>query len=163
MHLVELHAQVGDAAAFALACFQVEQEGVAVGLDGAQLVQIGVEAGGDALHVGKAFDWLAELQDDTHTAANVARSQPVRVYAAEELDLLDAECRGFLMALEQRGVLDAEARERVIERALALEQSPVDLHDLKWVVLLVLYNTPDREAGYAWMESELLGAHMRRN
>ncbi|MBL0030017.1 MAG: DUF494 domain-containing protein [Rhodanobacteraceae bacterium] len=122
-----------------------------------------IDAGFDALHVGKAFDWLAELQDDTHTAANVARSQPVRVYAAEELDLLDAECRGFLMALEQRGVLDAEARERVIERALALEQSPVDLHDLKWVVLLVLYNTPDREAGYAWMESELLGAHMRRN
>jgi len=71
--------------------------------------------------------------------------------------------RGFLLALEQRGVLDADARERVIERALALEQSPVDLHDLKWVVLLVLYNTPDREAGYAWMESQLLGAHMARN
>jgi len=27
----------------------------------------------------------------------------------------------------------------------------------------VLYNTPDREAGYAWMESQLLGAHMARN
>ncbi len=67
------------------------------------------------------------------------------------------------MALEQRGVLDAEARERVIERALALEQSPVDLNDLKWVVLLVLYNTPDREAGYAWMESELLSTHKARN
>lgn len=122
-----------------------------------------IDAGFDALHIGKAFDWLAELQDDSHSAANIARSQPVRIYAPEELDLLDAECRGFLMALEQRGVLDAEARERVIERALALEQSPVDLNDLKWVVLLVLYNTPNREAGYAWMESELLGAHLRHN
>ena len=122
-----------------------------------------IDAGFDALHVGKAFDWLADLQDDTGSAPNRAPSQPLRVFAPEELDLLDADCRGFLLLLEQRGVLDADARERVIERALALEQSPVDLHDLKWVVLLVLYNTPDREAGYAWMESQLLGAHMARN
>nr|MBP6079532.1 DUF494 domain-containing protein [Xanthomonadales bacterium] len=112
-----------------------------------------IDAGFDALHVGKAFDWLADLQDDTGSAPRLAPSQPLRVFASEEMDLLDADCRGFLLALEQRGVLDADARERVIERALALEQSPVDLHDLKWVVLLVLYNTPDREAGYAWMES----------
>lgn len=122
-----------------------------------------IDAGFDALHIGKAFDWLADLQSETPTACNLASGQPLRVYAAEELDLLDAECRGFLLLLEQRGVLDADARERVIERAMALEQSPVDLHDLKWVVLLVLYNTPDREASYAWMESELLAAHMARN
>ena len=122
-----------------------------------------IDAGFDALHIGKAFDWLAELQEEKTTAPDLARQQPLRLDAAEELDVLDAECRGFLLALEQRGVLDADARERVIERALALEQSPVDLHDLKWVVLLVLYNTPEREAGYAWMESELLGAHMARN
>lgn len=122
-----------------------------------------IEAGFEALQIGKAFDWLADLQDETQPACRVLPSRPVRIYASEELDLLDASCRGFLMALEQRGVLDADARERVLERALALEQSPVDLHDLKWVVLLVLYNTPDREAGYAWMESELLGAHMARN
>ena len=52
-----------------------------------------IDAGFDALHIGKAFDWLAELQDDSHGAANIARSQPVRIYAPEELDLLDAECR----------------------------------------------------------------------
>jgi hypothetical protein len=44
VHLVELHAQVGNAGAGALAGFQVEQEAVAVGLDGAQLVQLGVKA-----------------------------------------------------------------------------------------------------------------------
>ncbi len=122
-----------------------------------------IDAGFDALHIGKAFDWLADLQCETPAACNLASGQPLRIYAPEELDLLDADCRGFLLLLEQRGVLDADARERVIERAMALEQSPVDLHDLKWVVLLVLYNTPDREASYAWMESELLAAHMARN
>jgi len=122
-----------------------------------------IEAGFEALQIGKAFDWLAELQDDSQPAPTLLPTQPVRVYASEELDVLDATCRGFLMALEHRGVLDADARETVIERALALEQSPVDLQDLKWVVLLVLYNTPDREAGYAWMESELLSTQKARN
>jgi hypothetical protein len=44
MHLVELHPQVGDAGAGAFARFQVEQEVVAVVLDGAQLVELGVKA-----------------------------------------------------------------------------------------------------------------------
>lgn len=122
-----------------------------------------IDAGFDAMQIGKAFDWLAELQDEAQPSPQLLSNQPIRIYAPEEIDQLDAECRGFLMTLESRGVLDADARERVIERALALEQSPVDLADIKWVVLLVLYNTPDREAGYAWMESELLCAKVARN
>ena len=47
MHLVELHAQVGDAAARAFALLQVEQVGVAVLADAAQFVQLGIDAGGD--------------------------------------------------------------------------------------------------------------------
>ncbi len=47
VHLVELHAQIRNAGARLLARFQVEQEGVAIGLDGAQLVQFGIEAAGD--------------------------------------------------------------------------------------------------------------------
>ncbi|MNV30376.1 hypothetical protein D3C71_1216400 [compost metagenome] len=47
VHLVELHAQVGDAGARLLAGFQIQQKGIAVGLDGAQLVQLGVKAVGD--------------------------------------------------------------------------------------------------------------------
>ncbi len=47
MHLVELHAQIGDAGAGAFALFELEQEAVAVVLDRAQLVKFGVEAGGD--------------------------------------------------------------------------------------------------------------------
>ena len=44
MHLVELHLEVGNAGAGALAAFQVEQKRVAVGLDAAQLVQVRVAA-----------------------------------------------------------------------------------------------------------------------
>ena len=43
MHLVELHAQVGNARARLFLDLQVEQKAVAVVLDGAQLVQLGIQ------------------------------------------------------------------------------------------------------------------------
>jgi hypothetical protein len=47
VHLVELHAQVGDTRARLLARFEIEQEAVAVVLDRAQLVEFGIEPGRD--------------------------------------------------------------------------------------------------------------------
>jgi len=83
-------------------------------------------------------------------------SGPVRVYAGPELTRLDADCRGFLLYLEQQGVLDATRRELVIERAMALELAELDLDDLKWVVLMVMFNQPGQEAAYAWIQGHLL-------
>ena len=60
------------------------------------------------------------------------------------------------MFLEQSGVLDAERRELVLDRVMALDANEVDLDDLKWVILMVLFDTPGLEAAYAWMESHLL-------
>lgn len=122
-----------------------------------------IEAGFDPVQIGKAFDWLLELQTDRIVQVPAPRSGPVRVYAQEELDRLDPACIGFLMRLESHGVLDSESRERVLERAWALEQSQIELEDLKWVVLLVLFNEPGREAEFAWMETQLLGERLRSN
>ena len=80
---------------------------------------------------------------------------PTRVFHGPELDKLDVECRGFLLFLEQHGVLDADQRELVLDRAMALDQDELDLDDLKWVVLMVLFNQPGSEAAYAWMETQM--------
>ena len=66
-----------------------------------------------------------------------------------------SRCRGFLLFLEQHGVLDADQRELVLDRAMALDQDELDLDDLKWVVLMVLFNQPGSEAAYAWMETQM--------
>ena len=47
MHFVELHAQIRNAGACAFAHFQVQQKRIAIGLDGAQFVQVCVIAVGD--------------------------------------------------------------------------------------------------------------------
>jgi Smg protein len=35
---------------------------------------------------------------------------------------------------------------------MALEDDDIDLDQLKWVVLMVLFNQPGHESAYAWME-----------
>ena len=114
-----------------------------------------IQAGFSPTEIHKAFDWLDELARQRPATAVVRRDTPVRVYADCEQDRLDLECRGFLMFLEHSGVIDADQRELVVDRVMALDQDEVDVDDIKWVVLMVLFNQPGSEAAYAWMESQL--------
>ena len=116
-----------------------------------------IQAGFSPAEISKAFDWLDGLANQRPTLAEPRANGPVRVFVEAELDRLDRECLGFLMFLEQHGVLDADQRELVIDRAMALDQEEVDLDDLKWVVLIVLFNQPGAEAAFAWMENQIFG------
>jgi Smg protein len=60
-----------------------------------------------------------------------------------------------LIFLEQYNVISAAQRELVIDRAMALDQDDIDLDDMKWVVLMVLFNQPGSEAAFAWMENQI--------
>ncbi len=115
-----------------------------------------IQAGFSPSEVAKAFDWLEALDEqraDVAPQPDGMQPDPVRVYAQSESARLDADCRGFLMFLRDNGVLDAAQHERVVERALALDQDEIDADDLKWVVLMVLFNQPGQEAALAWMEN----------
>lgn len=113
------------------------------------------QAGFSPAEINKAFEWLDALALQRPAATPARADGPVRVYAGPELDRLDTDCRGFLLFLEQRGILDAGQRELVLDRAMALDQDGIDLDDLKWVVLMVLFNQPGSEAAYAWMETQM--------
>ena len=114
-----------------------------------------IQAGFSPTEINKAFDWLDELARQRPLSASPRINTPVRVYSDPELDRLDSECRGFLMFLEHSGVIDADQRELVLDRVMALDQDEVDVDDLKWVVLMVLFNQPGSEAAYAWMETQM--------
>jgi Smg protein len=102
------------------------------------------------LEIHKALDWLENM---TVVAERpLKRDASIRLFNDNELERLDVECRGYLLFLEQVGVLDVETREVVIERVLALESEEIDLDQLKWVVLMVLFYQPGREVAFAWME-----------
>ena len=114
-----------------------------------------LQAGFSPAEIHKAFDWLDTLAARRSEPAAPRADGPVRVFFGAELDKLDVDCRGFLMFLEQQGILGADQRELVVDRAMALDQDELDLDDLKWGVLMVLFNQPGYEAAYAWMETQM--------
>ena len=94
-------------------------------------------------------------RDDIYNALNWLEKLADLQEGQEEGARLDAGCRGFLLFLEQIQVLNLETREMVIDRVMALDNAEFDLEDLKWVVLMVLFNIPGYESAYQQME-ELL-------
>ncbi|VAX14318.1 Protein of unknown function Smg [hydrothermal vent metagenome] len=112
------------------------------------------EAGFQSMEISKAFEWLeglVALQDFPEKLLLVNTSS-IRVYTTVEVEKIDLDARGFLMFLEQAGVLDHHTREMVIDRVMALDEDEIDIEQLKWVTLMVLFNQPGREAAFAWME-----------
>jgi Smg protein len=63
-----------------------------------------------------------------------------RVYSVAEQDHLGAETLGFVSFLESAGVLPPHMREIVIDRAMAAPGDPLDLDDLKIIVLMVYWS-----------------------
>ena len=106
----------------------------------------------------KALTWLehlAVLHDEENAGRPVCATGSFRIYSAPEMEKLGVECRGFLLFLEQIGVLSCETREIVIERLMELDNSEIELDDLKWVVLMVLFNVPGHENACQQMEGLL--------
>ncbi|MDX1459596.1 MAG: DUF494 domain-containing protein [Xanthomonadales bacterium] len=111
------------------------------------------EAGFTQAEIEKAFRWLDGLAEQRHQPElKVQADRPIRVYVERELDRIDTDCRDFLLYLENIGILDTQRRELVVDRLLALETEDIGLEDVKWVVLMVLFNLPGQEANFAWME-----------
>ena len=99
-------------------------------------------AGFEDSDISEALHWLAGM---AAVPRGVREPLPdarasFRAYAPRELAKLDARCRGFLLTLEHSGILSAETRELVIERALAASGDMLSLDQVKLVVLMVLWN-----------------------
>jgi Smg protein len=116
-----------------------------------------VRAGFHQDEIYKALNWLEKLAALQDTEAypymtRVARNS-VRIYTSEEMQLLDTESRGFILFLEQVNVLDFATREMVIDRVMELDTKYFSMDDLKWVILMVLFNVPGQETAYTQMEN----------
>ncbi|WP_196139823.1 DUF494 family protein [Aliikangiella sp. G2MR2-5] len=121
-----------------------------------QLVDELEEVGFKSFEINSALSWLDGLVETSSENFAPLPSSLIstRVYHPYEEHYLSADCRGFLYFLEQVGVLDPHSREAVVDRVLALEiEQPVDLDQLKWVVMMVLFNLPGRQGAAVWLEN----------
>jgi Smg protein len=99
-------------------------------------------AGFDDDEISAALAWLQGLQLVTQQSVAVGpeSGSSFRVYARLEVERLGPESIGFLSFLEHAGQLTPTQREIVIERALAIEETPIPLPMTKVIVLMVLWS-----------------------
>ena len=103
--------------------------------------------------IERALDWLDGLTDHQENLIfNRSSGEGTRIYSEPELERLDAGCRGYILYLEQIGILSPPQREILIDRLLALDAPDIDVEQIKWVVLMVLFSQPGQELAYARME-----------
>jgi Smg protein len=91
--------------------------------------------------IDEALDWLDGLSEVTSDAIPQGfHDGAVRVYSAFEYERLGSDAIGFLAFLESAGVLDHVLRELIIDRAVAIGDSPISIEQLKVVVLMILWS-----------------------
>ena len=97
--------------------------------------------GFDDEEISEALVWLTDLTEMAGAdQGEVVSSTGTRFYVAREYDVLGSAAIGFIQFLESAGVLSGVQREIVVERALALDESPVGLGKLKIIVLMLLWS-----------------------
>ncbi len=102
--------------------------------------------------IDRALEWLDGLSGERVGKVAEATARAVRVFSGHELMRLDTDVRGYLMYLENVHILSGAQRELVIDRLMALDADEIDIEQVKWVVLMVLFSQPGQESAYAQME-----------
>ena len=103
--------------------------------------------------IERALVWLDGLTDQQESLNySHQTAHGTRIFNEFEHDRLDAHCRGYITYLEQIGILSPTQREILVDRLLALETADIDVEQIKWVVLMVLFSQPGQEQAYARME-----------
>lgn len=101
------------------------------------------EAGFEREDVGRAMDWfyeLTQLSAPVETLRHTGmRDYSVRIFSPQEQFYIDDEGQNYLQGLLRMGLLDNVLLEKVIERALALEET-LDVMMLRWVAAMVVLN-----------------------
>jgi Smg protein len=94
----------------------------------------------DGLHLAAQSVAPRDVNSPPGQAPALQSACSMRVYSVAEQDHLGAQCLGFVSFLESAGVLPAEMREIVIDRARAAPGNPVSLDDLKIIILMVYWS-----------------------
>jgi Smg protein len=105
-----------------------------------QLARKLTSAGFESEEIQDALSWLDELAGAAQAPVAEQSANSLRVYSATEQDHLGESSVGFISFLESAGVLAPAMREMVIDRAMAIPGGPIDLEDLKVIVLMVFWS-----------------------
>ncbi len=90
--------------------------------------------------IEEALSWLDGVAAAAQSYVGTQTPTSLRVYSPAELEHLGEQSVGFISFLESAGVLPPPMREMVIDRASAISGGPLDVEDLKIIVLMVFWS-----------------------
>ena len=108
--------------------------------DQEQLTRKLASVGFESDEIQEALRWLDGMANASEAYVGEQGADTLRVYTPQEQEHLGEESIGFISFLESAGVLPPPMREMVLDRATAIPGAPVDLEDLKIIVLMVFWS-----------------------
>lgn len=113
--------------------------------DHADLAKTLSDIGFKDAEITEALLWLDDLAETAEHFSDIPQGSTdllysQRIYAEQEISALGAEAIGFIQSLEAAGILSPMLREIILERAMAADESPLGLDQLRLIVLVVLWS-----------------------
>ena len=96
-------------------------------------------AGYAASEARAMLDWLSDSKKELISLVP-AGDLSLRIFTDAELQKIETKARGFLLFMEQNGVLDTASREMLIDEAMSLECKRIGLHELHFLIDIILSN-----------------------
>lgn len=136
---------------------QVDQS---VELDTQEVTDELMQEGFQKKDIAKALSWLdnlANIQDQgAHNRTLDETDSSLRIYTQLEQRHISVEARSYILYLEQAKILTTHTREIVIDCIMSLDAVDLRLEDIKWLILMVLFNDPESENAFLQLESMLM-------
>ena len=111
--------------------------------------------GFDRYEIDRALDWIEGLHRFQQSGPPIT-SLAIRHYLPMEMEQMGIEGIEFLTHLERLKIVDPLTREIVIDRVMALDSREVDMGRVKWVILMVLFNQPDKKSALSLLQDMIL-------
>lgn len=111
------------------------------------LQQIGFHPG----LIEEALTWLSHVSE-TERPKIAEKADSLRHFSETEWRMLGDEGVHFIEYLQEQKILNAETRELLIDGLLYLKADNIDVDDLQWLVLIILFSQPDQEHAFADLE-----------
>ncbi len=132
----------------------IDEDNQINGINDLDLKQHLKQVGFEKEKIDKAMSWLEEiaiLQNEKQKS--FITQGGIRVYSPEEQRKLGSKVLGLLMFMENAQQIDAIQRESIVEQVMRLEQSSIAVSDFKWVVMMVLGDSDEKENEFDWFDT----------
>lgn len=108
------------------------------------------EDGYTATEISTAFSWLIdrmEFGDQVITNDDIAQSNSFRMLHADESSVITPEAFGYLLQMQQLGLITNEHVEMVVERSMLMGGRKVSDAEMKAIIASVIFNAEAQSSG----------------